>query len=91
MLPRQEHPIQPEGETDAGRGAPAEQFDQTVVSAAPAQRLLLTLGAVAVVLDRGTGVVIQAANERRLEPVRNAHGVEMRPDRREVRRACLTK
>ena len=45
LLEREDHPVQPEREPDPGRRLAAQQFDQTVVAAAAAQRLLLAFGA----------------------------------------------
>ena len=60
-----------------GRRAPAEQLDEPVVAAAAAERLLLALAARDVELERGPRVVVEAANEPGLQPVRHAQGVEV--------------
>ena len=54
----------------AGRRPAAEQLDQPVVPPAAAERLLLALATDDVELERGPRVVVEAADEARLEPVR---------------------
>ena len=83
-LEREDQPVEPDPEPDPGRRPAAEQLDQAVVAAAAAERLLLALAAGDVELERGPRVVVEAADEPRLEPVRHAERVEVRADRREV-------
>ena len=84
LLEREQHPVEPEPEPDPRRRLAAEQLDEPVVAAAAAERLLLALAARGVELERGPRVVVEAADEARLEPVRDAQRVEVRPDAREV-------
>ena len=80
----EDEPVEADPEADAGRRPAAEQLDQAVVAAAAAERLLLALAAGDVELERGPGVVVEAADEPRLQPVRDAERVEVRADGREV-------
>ena len=81
---REDEPVDADPEPDAGRRPAAEQLDQTVVAAAAADRLLLALAPGDVELERGPRVVVEAADEPRLEPVRDTERVEVRPDAGEV-------
>src|SRR5665811_1286155 len=50
--------IEPQAEADGGCGFAAEQFHEAVVAAATAERLLLSLGALAVELEGSAGVIV---------------------------------
>ena len=77
-------PVEPDPEPDPGRRPPAEQLDQAVVPPAAADRLLLALAPGDVELERRPRVVVEAADEAGLEPVRHAERVEVGPDAGEV-------
>src|SRR5664279_4876777 len=81
--------IEPQAEADGGCGSASEQLNKAVVAAATAERLLLSLGALAVELEGRAGVVVEASYKGWLQTVRNADCVEVCPDRREVHRARL--
>ena len=66
-LEGKQHPVEAEPEPDPRRRPAAEQLDEPVVAAAAADRLLLALAALDVELERGPGVVVEAADEARLE------------------------
>ena len=84
-LQREHDPGQPDPEADPGRRLAAEKLDEPVISATPTEGLLLPLGATPVELERRPGVVVEAADERGLEPVAHPERVEMRPDVGEMR------
>ena len=73
----EDDPVEADPEPDAGRRRTAQQLDEAVIAPAAAERLLLALGARAVELEGGPGVVVEAAHERRLED-------RLDPDRREM-------
>ena len=74
----------PDPEADPGRRPAAQQLDQAVVAPAATDRLLLALAPGDVVLERGPRVVVEAADEAGLEPIRHAERVEVRPDAGEM-------
>src|SRR5450759_4664299 len=76
--------IEPQAEADGGCGSASEQLNKAVVAAATAERLLLSLGALAVELEGRAGVVVEAAHKGWLQTVRNADRVEVRTNRGEV-------
>ena len=86
---REHDPVEPDPEADPGRRLATEELDEPVVTAASTECLLLALGTAPIELERRPGVVVEAADERWLEPVTHAERVEMRPDLGEVRRTCL--
>ena len=72
LVEGEDEPIEADPEPDARRRPPAEQLDQAVVAAPAADRLLLALAPGDVELERGPGVVVEAADQPRLEPVADA-------------------
>ena len=86
LIEREQQPIEADAEPDARRRPATEQLDQPVVAPAATDRLLLSLAALDVELERGPRVVVETADQPGLEPVCDAERVEMGTDRREVRR-----
>jgi hypothetical protein len=84
---RQDQPIQPDPEADGRGGAAAQQLHQAVVPPTAADRLLLALAALDIELERRARVVVEPADEARLETVGHAQRIEMRPDGGEMGRA----
>src|SRR5581483_9544449 len=83
LLERQQRALDAGAEADARRGRPPELGDKRVVAAAGTdRRLRLLLGADE--LEDGTRVVVEPADERRLDGVVDPVGVEVTADRREV-------
>ena len=73
----------PAAHPDAGRRRSVELLDQAVVATAAADTGL-SAERVAGELEHGPRVVVQAADQRRIELVADAGVVEQRPDLREV-------
>ena len=74
---REDDAVEPEREADARRRLAAQQLDQAVIAAAAAERRLLALDALAVELERGPRVVVEAAHEPWRQPVGDAQRVEV--------------
>ena len=68
---------------------PAEQLDEPVVAAATAERLLAALTTGNEELEGRPGVVVEAADEARLDAVGDAERIEVLADRREMDPAGL--
>ena len=77
--------VETDGEADARRRRSAERLDQSVVAAAAAERVLGAVERAAGVLERRTQVVVEPADEPRLDPVRDAERVEAGAHDLEVR------
>src|SRR6185295_2089414 len=90
LVEGEEDAIEPQPEADAGRRPPAEELDEAVVAPAPAERLLLALAAGHVELERGSGVVVEAADEPGLEPERDVERGQVRLDGLEMGPAGVT-
>ena len=88
---RQDDPVEADPEPDARRRRAAQQLDEPVIAAAAAERLLLALGARAVELEGGPRVVVEAADERRIEGRRDPDRGKMRLHPLEVGRAGVAK
>ena len=80
LVEREDEPVEADPEPDPRRRLAAEELDQAVVPTAAAERLLLALRAGDVELERGPRVVVEAADEARLEAVRDAQRVEVGAD-----------
>src|SRR6476619_7210461 len=85
----EQQPIEPDPETDPRGRPPAEQLDEAVVPPSPTQSLLLTLATLDVELERRPRVVVEPADEPRLQAIRDAERVEMRAHRGEMRGARI--
>ena len=82
-LHREQEPLEPGAEADAGRRRPTDRLDQAVVAAAAADRGVdVLLGPDE--LEGRARVVVEAAHERRVEDVPHPVRVEVRPDGVEV-------
>ena len=79
----------PEAEADAGRRWAAEVFDQAVVATAAPDGVLRRLERGRGELERGARVVVEAADEARIDLVRDAGRVETVSDAGEVRPAVV--
>ncbi len=84
LVEREDQPVDADPEADPRRRPPTEQLDETVIAPPAADRLLLALAPGDVELERGPGVVVEAADQTRLEPVSDLERVEVRADGREM-------
>src|SRR5207342_2160898 len=66
--------------TDARRGPSTEQLDQAVIPPPATDGLLLALATGHVELEGGPGVIVEAADQTRLEAVADCERVEVLPD-----------
>ena len=71
---REQDPLDARAEADAGRGRPTELLGKAVVATAAADRVLRRVERVARELERGARVVVEPADEQRVDDERHADG-----------------
>jgi hypothetical protein len=84
VVARQQRAVDTERKPDTGRGGPSERFDEPVVASTAAECVLCGVERAALDLEDRSPVVVEAANEFRLDRERDVEGPKPREHRGEV-------